>query len=109
MLSPAKYTEWAERKEVDQDIQDYPSLDPVRQQDIVRKYRAMHERIHNEGLYDCPYLEYGKEMIRYSALFAGFLVALRYGWYTTSAALLGLFWVRSQRDFIASRKRTIVR
>ncbi len=82
------------RQECDRDICDYPSLDPAVQQDITQKYRALHQKVQDEGYYDCPYLEYGKEMVRYVALFAIFIVALRHGWYITSAAFLGLFWVR---------------
>ncbi|KAL8996517.1 MAG: hypothetical protein Q9169_003984 [Polycauliona sp. 2 TL-2023] len=75
------------------DLDDYPSLDAATQQVIVKKYRALHQRIRAEGYYDCQYREYAKEMGRYSCIFAAFLIALRSGWFVTSAALLGLFWV----------------
>lgn len=90
----ARYTNWAVNREIDQALEDYPSLDPAMQQDIVRKYRLLHQRVYDEGFYDCPYLEYGKEMIRYVSLFVAFLLALRHGWYIVSAVFLGLFWVR---------------
>jgi delta8-fatty-acid desaturase len=91
-LSPAAYTDLLMQQEIDDGIKEFPSLDPLVQQDVVDRYRELHERVRNEGFYDCPYIEYGKEMIRYSILFAGFLVALKYGWYMTSAILLGFFW-----------------
>ena len=75
------------------DAREYPSLDPEVQADIVRKYRALHQSISDQGLYNCPYLAYGKEMVRYTALFAAFVFALRSGWYIASAVFLGLFWV----------------
>jgi len=92
-LSPEGYADWAVQREIDRDRARYPSLCPLVQGDIVHKYRLLHQRIQDEGFYDCPYLEYGKETVRYVGLFVLFLVALRYGWYMTSAVCLGLFWV----------------
>jgi delta8-fatty-acid desaturase len=83
------------QKEIDDCIRDYPSLDPDTQRAITKKYQALHERVKNEGFYDCRYREYGVEAIRYSILFCAFLFFLRAEWYLTSAAFLGLFWVCS--------------
>lgn len=80
-------------REMVTEAQNYPSLDPKVQEEIARKYQLLHERVQDAGLYECPYIEYGKEMMRYSTLFTLFLVALRYEWYMTSAVFLGLFWV----------------
>ncbi|KAL8922148.1 MAG: hypothetical protein Q9208_005343 [Pyrenodesmia sp. 3 TL-2023] len=80
------------RQALDDDIAQYPSLDAGTQQSIVQKYRELHERVKKEGYYECRYREYAKELIRYVSIFAVFIVALRAGWYITSAALLGLFW-----------------
>ncbi|PNY28455.1 Delta(8)-fatty-acid desaturase [Tolypocladium capitatum] len=91
-LTPAEYTDWAVQQGKYLDIRDYPSLDPVVQQNIAEKYRTLHRRVQEEGLYNCPYLEYGKEMARYLTLFGLFLATLRWGWYLTSAVFLGLFW-----------------
>ncbi|EAQ83709.1 hypothetical protein CHGG_10113 [Chaetomium globosum CBS 148.51] len=88
----AAYTDWVEKQEIKQDLTDYPSLDPEVQEGIARKYRALHQRVHDEGFYNCPYIAYGKEMARYTILFTASIVALRYGWYVTSAFFLGLFW-----------------
>ncbi|KAF4464591.1 delta-5 delta-6 fatty acid desaturase [Fusarium albosuccineum] len=79
-------------KEVERDLAEYPSINPLVQQEIARKYQVLHQRIHDEGLYQCPYIEYGKEMARYTTLFVAFGVALYYQWYITSAVCLGLFW-----------------
>lgn len=93
-LSRKQYV--AERLEchADIDVEQYPSVEKDVQQEIVRKYRALHQQVRDEGLYECPYLDYGKEMLRYTALFATFLVLLRYDQYLLSAVFLGLFWVR---------------
>lgn len=92
-LSPAEYTESAMQSNVEKDIRDYPSIDPAVQQDIIEKYRVLQQTLQDEGLYECPYLDYGKEMIRYTTLFATCMVALHFEWYLTSAVFLGLFWV----------------
>ncbi len=107
-LSPARYTDWAVQEEIDQDLQDYPSLDPAVQQDIIHRYRLLHQRVHDEGFYDCRYWEYGKEMIRYVGLFIASMAALRYGWYLTSAVCLGLFWVRPRRSALPEASADIL-
>ncbi|KEZ41936.1 Delta-9 acyl-CoA desaturase [Scedosporium apiospermum] len=86
------YTDWAVRQEIDKDRETYPPVDPVVQQNIIRRYQVLHRRVHDEGFYKCQYLEYGKEMARYTVLFLAFLTALRLEWYMTSAIFLGLFW-----------------
>ncbi|KAK4149557.1 fatty acid desaturase-domain-containing protein [Chaetomidium leptoderma] len=88
----AAYTDWAENREVDKDTEGFPSLCPKVQEEIAQKYRALHQRVRDEGFYECPYLEYGKELARYTTLFAASMIALRYEWYMTSACFLGLFW-----------------
>ena len=90
---PAKFVDWAVDQGVDKALRDYPSLDIAVQQDIVRRYRQLHQDVKDQGLYECRYIEYGKEMIRYTTLFVLFLVFLRLGWYTISAVCLGFFWV----------------
>ncbi|KAI5456754.1 fatty acid desaturase-domain-containing protein [Mariannaea sp. PMI_226] len=82
----------AVKKEIDQDLHTYPSLDPLVQKDIAHKYQQLHRTISEQGLYECPYIEYGKEMVRYTSLFALFGFCLYHGWYLTSAVFLGLFW-----------------
>ncbi|KAI1262055.1 fatty acid/sphingolipid desaturase [Xylariaceae sp. FL1019] len=70
----------------------YPSTDLAIQDDIVIRYRALHQRIKAEGLYQCNYRHYAVECCRYVTLFAGMLVFLHWGWYVTSAAFLGAMW-----------------
>lgn len=91
-LNPDEWTEWAIQQGQSLDIREYPSLDTQTQQEIAHKYRLLHRRVQEGGFYSCPYIEYGKEMVRYTIIFASFIVALRAEWYMTSAACLGLFW-----------------
>ncbi|KAL2356457.1 fatty acid desaturase [Cryomyces antarcticus] len=90
--SAETYTERTMQKELLKDLRDYPSLSPETQRSITRKYQQLHQTAKDGGFYDCPYIEYGKEIARYSTLFAVFIVALRAEWYVTSAVFLGLFW-----------------
>ena len=89
----ASYTSKVVQQEIDDGIRDYPSFDVETQGPNTAKYRVLHQRIEDEGYYDCRYSEYGKELIRYSLIFAVFIMTLRCEWYLTSACFLGLFWV----------------
>lgn len=82
-------------REIQSDLETYPSIDGKVQTDIARKYQLLHDRIRDEGLYQCPYIEYGKELARYTTLFTLFGVLFYNQWYITSALFLGLFWVCS--------------
>lgn len=77
---------------IDADIATYPSLDACTQRNITLKFRALHQRVYDEGYYDCRYGEYAKEMVRYAALFGLFLFFLNREWYIASATSLALFW-----------------
>lgn len=92
-LSRETYTAALEQKEIADGIRNYPSLDPETQGAIRAEYRALHKLVQDGGHYKCRYEEYGKEMIRYTALFGAFLYFLSIEWYITSAGFLGFFWV----------------
>ena len=93
LTSPEDYTSYVLQQEIDNGVRDNPSLDEYTQRDIAMKYRDLHARVKKDGFYDCKYSEYGKEMIRYTILFACFFGCLQTEWYMLSAAFLGLFWV----------------
>lgn len=93
-MSPEQYTEWAMQQQRETDMDEYPSLEQDVQLAITAKYMKLHEQIDAQGLYECPYLEYGKEMARYLTLFAISMFALHKGYYLVSALFLGFFWVR---------------
>jgi delta8-fatty-acid desaturase len=82
----------AMQAEVDKGLAAYPSPDVETQCLVAERFKALNQRVHDEGYYRCNYINYAKEMCRYTALFTGFLVALRSGWYFTSAGFLGFFW-----------------
>jgi len=92
-LSPDAYIAHTVRGEIEDGIRENPSLDQETQRGINLKYQKLHQRVHDEGFYQCRYIEYAKELTRYTLIFTAFILALRTGWYIASACLLGLFWV----------------
>jgi delta8-fatty-acid desaturase len=88
-----RYALEVEQKEREEGWAANPPVDTETQRAIILEYRALHQRIIDAGLYKCNYLEYGKECMRYSALFGTFLFLLNAKWYLTSGVPLGLFWV----------------
>lgn len=92
-MTPEQYTQWAMQQQRETDMDEYPSLDQDVQLAITAKYMKLHEQIDAQGLYECPYVEYAKEMARYTTLFAMSMFALYKTWYLVSAFFLGLFWV----------------
>ncbi|OBT48040.1 hypothetical protein VE00_01642 [Pseudogymnoascus sp. WSF 3629] len=80
------------KKLLDIDNASYPSLDAATQDEIVRKYRILGQRIQDEGLFNCNYTMYLIEALRWTFLFSMMLVCLKYGWYVSSAVFLGMFW-----------------
>ena len=80
------------QQEIDLDLAKYPALDHATQDNIVKRYRILNDRIRAEGLYQCNYASYLIETSRYLLLFSMFLLSLRWGWYGTSGLFLGFFW-----------------
>ncbi|KAI9732859.1 MAG: hypothetical protein M1834_003798 [Cirrosporium novae-zelandiae] len=80
------------KEKLNLDLTKYPSLDADTQNEIIAKYRLLDNRLHAEGLYNCNYSAYAKELPRYIFLFGMMILCLRWGWYTTSGLFLGVFW-----------------
>jgi len=89
------YTSSVLQKEIEDNIGSNPSLDEGTQREIAVKYQRLHDRVKDDGFYNCNYVEYGKELTRYTLLFVLFVVCLRAEWYLSSATFLGLFWVNT--------------
>ncbi|KAF4550552.1 Delta 8-(E)-sphingolipid desaturase-like protein 2 [Elsinoe fawcettii] len=86
------YADQIVRSEIERDLAAYPSLDTATQHAISARYQVLAKRVEDEGFYKCDYAAYGRELVRYAALFTCFFVALRYEWFFTSACFLGFFW-----------------
>lgn len=86
------YLDAETKQQMDLDISKYPSLDPATQDEIVAKYRLLNQRLWDEGYYDCNYMAYGIECLRYFFLFCMFLLFLKLKWYAVSGFFLGCLW-----------------
>jgi delta8-fatty-acid desaturase len=91
--SRASYIEALEDKEIADGLSGFPSVDAETQLAITMEYRALHQRITDQGLYQCRYSEYGKELVRCALIFGVFISLLRAEWYLLSSVFLGVFWV----------------
>jgi len=78
--------------EVEECLAKYPSPDADTQSGITAKYYALHQKVHAEGYYKCNYMNYVRELARYSTIFGLFLFTLNKEWYFTSAVFLACFW-----------------
>lgn len=74
------------------DLDVFPSLDATTQRTIVEKYRALDERIKAEGLYQCNYVDYFIETMRYSLLAGLAYFFLQKQWFALSGVFLGVLW-----------------
>jgi delta8-fatty-acid desaturase len=86
------YLDSLTRERIDLDHAKYPSLDLATQDEIVRKYKLLDQRLRAEKLYDCNYSAYAIEGLRYSFLAAMVVLCLKTGWYATSGLFLGCLW-----------------
>lgn len=92
LVSPETYTAAKVQRDIDIALARYPALDATTQDNIALRFQAFHQRVKDDGFYTCRFSEYGKEIVRYAALFALFASCLSRGWYLISACFLGLFW-----------------
>lgn len=81
-----------QRMEIERDLAKYPSLDASTQANIQQKYRLLAQRLEREGYYQCHYLDYARELLRWTffASVSAYLYSL--GWFKCSAVFLGIFW-----------------
>ncbi|KAF8866070.1 fatty acid/sphingolipid desaturase [Acephala macrosclerotiorum] len=86
------YLDARTKEQIDLDIAKYPALDFNTQDEVVRKYRVLDERLRGEGLYDCNYTAYAVEACRYTFLLCMMLLCLHWGWYALSGMFLGCLW-----------------
>ncbi|KAF1820669.1 fatty acid/sphingolipid desaturase [Dissoconium aciculare CBS 342.82] len=80
------------QRELQHDLETFPKLDSATQGRIIQLYQQLDQRLRDEGLYDCNYKAYAREIARYTALAIVSLFCLRQGWYVASATFLGALW-----------------
>lgn len=94
VIDPKKQYSTKERtqQELEHDLDVFPSLDPSTQANIITKYKQLDERLHAEGLYDCNYWAYAREVCRYVALGGLAHIFLRTGHYALAGLFTGMMW-----------------
>jgi delta8-fatty-acid desaturase len=91
-LDGMSYLDTITREHIKIDLDKYPPPDKETQAKVAMKYRELHQKVYDNGLYNCNYKAYAIECARYTALAVGSAFCLRYEWYALSAFLLGFLW-----------------
>ncbi|RFU75507.1 fatty acid sphingolipid desaturase [Trichoderma arundinaceum] len=91
-LDGMSYLDVVTREHIRLDLETYPAVDEATQAHIIVKYRELHQKIIDAGLYKTNYSAYGWECLRYFSLFLTMLITLSYGYYFISALSLGFLW-----------------
>ncbi|RKF58377.1 Delta 8--sphingolipid desaturase [Golovinomyces cichoracearum] len=86
------HVDYLTNKQISLDYAKYPSLDLATQDEVIRKYRALQSRLHEEKLFDCSFGSYAIEACRYAFLSCMMLVCLHKCWYAVSGVFLGCLW-----------------
>ncbi|PFH63028.1 hypothetical protein XA68_10069 [Ophiocordyceps unilateralis] len=86
------YLDSITRQHIVLDLDKYPAIDPETQSQILVKYRDLHRRVHEMGLYRCDATAYACDCARYVAFFLMTLVCLRIGQYALGGIFLGFMW-----------------
>ncbi|CAM1503707.1 Fc.00g012980.m01.CDS01 [Cosmosporella sp. VM-42] len=86
------YLDTVTREHIKLDLDKYPAPDEETQAKIVAKYRELHQRIYDQGLYNCNYSAYAWECSRYLFLASMAFVCMHYELYFLSAFALGALW-----------------
>lgn len=77
---------------ISSDLSLYPGLDQASQCEVATKYRELDETLRSIGLYQCAYVDYAVEFLRYLFLFLLFRLFLYYSYFTLSSICLGSLW-----------------
>ncbi|KND93046.1 Delta(8)-fatty-acid desaturase, partial [Tolypocladium ophioglossoides CBS 100239] len=86
------YLDAITREHISLDLDKYPTPDPETQARIFVKYRELHQRIRDKGLYQCDAMAYAADCCRYMGFFAMTLACLHFGQYALGGVFLGLMW-----------------
>ncbi|KAH3686378.1 hypothetical protein WICPIJ_002631 [Wickerhamomyces pijperi] len=81
-----------DRSLVKEDIESLPSLDRKTQEFLSEEYNKLHQKIIDDGWYQCNYWKYGEEALRIGSLFAVSFLCLYWRYYFVSAVAMGFGW-----------------
>ncbi|RCI11154.1 hypothetical protein L249_7493 [Ophiocordyceps polyrhachis-furcata BCC 54312] len=86
------YLDSITREHISLDVDKYPASDVETQARILEKYRALHQTVHDQGLYQCDAMAYAFDCARYVAFFLLMLVCVGSGQYALGGVFLGFMW-----------------
>lgn len=86
------YLDSITREKIDLDLDKYPALDMETQTNIIQKYRELHQRIKDAGLYKCNYWAYAAESVSYLFFAVMTYVCVAHGWVFVGGLFLGALW-----------------
>ncbi|PHH79420.1 hypothetical protein CDD80_4873 [Ophiocordyceps camponoti-rufipedis] len=86
------YLDSITREQISLDLDKYPANDLETQARILEKYRKLHQRVYDEGLYNCGAFAYACDIARYVTFFLLMIVCLRIGQYAIAGIFLGFTW-----------------
>lgn len=92
VMDGISYLDALTREHISLDLERYPQPDGATQAHIVEKYRALYERLVDEGYMVTSKSAYAFECARYIALLFGALICVHYGQYAFGGLCLGLMW-----------------
>ena len=86
------YLDSITHEKISLDLDRYPPTDEATQACITAQYRQLHQRIKDEGLYQCNYWAYAAESCSYLASAVLMFVFLHYEHYALAGLSLGFLW-----------------
>jgi delta8-fatty-acid desaturase len=86
------YLDTLTREHIKLDLDMYPAVDEATQDNIITKYRELHQRIKDENLFKCNYWDYARECSRYTSFFLGMLFFIYTEHYLLAGLSLGAMW-----------------
>ncbi|GJN71610.1 fatty acid desaturase [Purpureocillium lilacinum] len=86
------YLDSITREHISLDLDKYPAPDPETQARILARYRELHQKVVDVGLYKCDNMAYAVDCCRYVGFFVSMLICLRYGQYALGGLFLGFMW-----------------
>ncbi|PHH69749.1 hypothetical protein CDD83_5628 [Cordyceps sp. RAO-2017] len=92
VMDEISYLDTITREHINIDLHKYPPPDPETQARIFVKYRELHRRVHDEGLYQCDAMAYAIDGCRYVTLFSLMLLCLRFNQFAVGGIFLGFLW-----------------
>lgn len=92
VMDGMSYLDALTREHISLDLEKYPQPDSATQAHIVKRYRALYDRLVDEGYMVTSKSAYAFECARYIALLFGTLICVNYGQYALGGLCLGLMW-----------------